>query len=115
MRKGAQIPIEERDRSELTKSYRYESLFMKGSDLLSTTALENWPEEAKMTEKDRPSRGEIRIYNPAFDVTPPNLVSRVILDVGAYSPSQLGALEESAVKEEAKKIVDSYLVSLGEL
>lgn len=115
LRKGAQIPIEERDRSELTKFYRHESLFMKGSDLLSVDALENWPEEAKLTEKDRPSRGEIRIYNPAFDVTPPNLISQVILDVGTYSPNQLGTLDENAVKEEAKKIVDSYLASLGVL
>ncbi|MFQ6085552.1 MAG: s-methyl-5-thioribose-1-phosphate isomerase [Candidatus Bathyarchaeia archaeon] len=112
-RERGEIPIEERDPSEVSNFYRYEALYMKSRGLLSPDALDRWP--TSIAEgKELPSRGEIGIFNPAFDVTPPDLVSKVILDIGAYDPRKLGELGEDDVRARAKKTVGRYLRLFGE-
>lgn len=110
---GGEIPIEERDPSEITAFYSYEALSMKGRGLLSDDAFEGWPPKAVITSQDRPSPGKIRLYNPAFDVTPPDMVSRVILDIGVYRPDELRLLSQRTVKEEARRVIDRYMALLG--
>lgn len=109
------IPIEERDPSEIMAFYHYEAMAMKSEGLLSRQALENWPPHEKVTMKERPSGGEIRLYNPAFDVTPPHLITKVILDIGVFEPSELRALNEVSVRGKVAEVVDRYLNLSGKL
>jgi methylthioribose-1-phosphate isomerase len=64
---GSQIPIEERDPSEI---------YQVGETILTPTGAE--------------------FYNPAFDVTPAELITAIITEHGAFAP---GELQKFSVKQ----------------
>ncbi len=57
---GAKIPIEERD-----------------------------PDEVRFFGEKRTAPAEVAVYNPAFDVTPANLITAIITEKGIFAPDQL--------------------------
>lgn len=62
MQDGSQIPIEERDPKEI---------YLVGDTMLCPTGAE--------------------FYNPAFDVTPADLITAIITEYGAFAPAELSA------------------------
>lgn len=62
---GSQIPIEERDSSEI---------YQVGKTVITPEGID--------------------FYNPAFDVTPANLITAIITEFGAVAPSELKQFEE---------------------
>jgi methylthioribose-1-phosphate isomerase len=60
---GAEIPIEERPAAEITHAF------------------------GPPTAPER-----VNVYNPAFDVTPAKLITRVITERGAVAPAEIGHL-----------------------
>ncbi len=57
---GSKIPIEERD-----------------------------PDEVRFFGEKRTAPAEVKVYNPAFDVTPARLITAIITEKGVYRPDQL--------------------------
>ncbi|MFX1362316.1 MAG: S-methyl-5-thioribose-1-phosphate isomerase [Promethearchaeota archaeon] len=102
---GDMIPIEERDWHEMTAFYNYEAKVRRGLGDLSSDAREQWPEPKRITEKAKPSHGEVKLFNPAFDVTPPNLISLIILDIGCFAPSEISMLNSDKIHRKIEKIV----------
>ncbi|MCL2826503.1 MAG: hypothetical protein FWD72_03775, partial [Eggerthellaceae bacterium] len=45
---------------------------------------------------------DIDVFNPAFDITPHNLISAIITEQGAFAPSGLAALASSAGHAESR-------------
>ncbi len=63
---GSKIPIEERD-----------------------------PDEIRFFGEKRTAPAEVTVYNPAFDITPANLISAIITEKGIFTPKQLSSARES--------------------
>ncbi|MCK5681491.1 S-methyl-5-thioribose-1-phosphate isomerase, partial [bacterium] len=61
---GCKIPIEERD-----------------------------PDEVRFFGEKRTAPAEVKVYNPAFDVTPANLINGIITEKGVFAPNQLAQLK----------------------
>jgi len=104
---GDMIPIEERDWHEMTAFYSYEAKVRRELGDLSTNAREQWPEPERITEKAKPSHGEVKLFNPAFDITPASLISLIILDIGRFSPSEISTLTGDKVSRRITRIVSS--------
>jgi methylthioribose-1-phosphate isomerase len=86
---GFEIPIEERDKDEIRKFYQYEAAYLFNKELLSKSAYKKWPIDEMLTESDKPKSGQIKLYNPAFDTTPAELISKLILDIGIFNPADI--------------------------
>ncbi len=84
---GLDIPIEIRNNNEIFDPYKFEIFYKKHNKLLSENAADNWPH----------NNTNIKLYNPAFDVTPANLVEKIILDIGVFSPAEIGNLSEGKI------------------
>jgi len=108
IKRGSDIPIEERSPREITDPYRAVALELKASGRLSPAALEEWPPASVLTAR-WPGRGEVRLFNPAFDVTPPSLITGIITDIGLFKPSEITSLAEERVEEMAAARVQSLL------
>ncbi|MFX0096676.1 MAG: S-methyl-5-thioribose-1-phosphate isomerase [Candidatus Hodarchaeota archaeon] len=104
---GDRIPIEERDWHEMTAFYNYEAKVRRELGDLSTDAQVQWPELKRITDRTKPSHGEVKLFNPAFDVTPPSLISLIILDIGSFSPSEISTLTGDEVSRRITRIVSS--------
>ncbi len=61
---GSQIPIEERD-----------------------------PDEVRFFGEKRTAPAAVKVYNPAFDVTPARLITGIITEKGVYKPGQLALIK----------------------
>jgi S-methyl-5-thioribose-1-phosphate isomerase len=104
---GSEIPIEERSIDEITRPYRLDAQDKKGRGILSETALNEWPpNEAIVTT---PQKGKFVLYNPAFDITPGNLIDLIITDIGAFSPEQIRTLTPAIVENKVKRRLETEL------
>ncbi|MHA1238646.1 MAG: S-methyl-5-thioribose-1-phosphate isomerase [Candidatus Odinarchaeia archaeon] len=103
--KGNEIPIEERDWSEITQFYDAEFKIKKANGLLSEKACPIWHISEIISTEILPRKGKIRFYNPGFDVTPPRYINKIILDIGVYTPQQISNLTHEEVYEKVSKIV----------
>jgi methylthioribose-1-phosphate isomerase len=89
--RGKDMPIEERSIEEFTYPYRLEAEDKKRRGIISADALDEWPPRQLITT-GRPESGKVMIYNPAFDVTPPENITEIITDIGSFSPAQIRKL-----------------------
>jgi len=94
---GQNVPIEERDPEEILAPYRLEANDKKIKGTLSDDALDQWPPTDLIASGGVPKSGQIGIFNPAFDITPPGLIDLLLLDIGAYAPQQIKTLTESKI------------------
>ena len=79
----------------------------KKKGLLSENALDEWPPKSEIVKV--PTKGKFVIYNPAFDVTPANLIDLIITDIGAFSPEQIRTLTPESIEREVKKRLEKEL------
>lgn len=86
VKRGRDIEIEERSIDEVTYPYSLIAKDMKSRGLVSEKALEEWPPSNSIVSHE-PARGQVRIFNPAFDVTPPNFITAIITDIGVIKPT----------------------------
>ncbi|MDW8034430.1 MAG: s-methyl-5-thioribose-1-phosphate isomerase [Nitrososphaerota archaeon] len=106
VKKGNEIEIEERSIDEVTYPYSLIAKDMKEKGLISSNALDEWPPSDKIVTRE-PGRGEVRIFNPAFDVTPPKFITAIITDIGILRPNQIRKLTEKKILNMVKrKIID---------
>ncbi len=104
-----EIPIEERDKDEVRAVYEYEIKYLRDKGLLSESAVERWPPDEKLTDSDNPGNFNIKIYNPAFDVTPSNYIRRIILDIGVYTPSRIKLLNWCLIDKKISQIIRNQI------
>ena len=89
---GDDVPIEERDVNEITYFYRLDRKDLRDRGLISDRALSEWPPLSIISKGKVPKKGEVGLYNPAFDVTPPDAVTAIITDIGTFKPSEVKSL-----------------------
>lgn len=89
--RGKDIPIEERNTEEFTYPYRLEAEDKKRRGIISADALDEWPPKGQIAT-GKPGSGKVMIYNPAFDVTPPDNITEIITDIGSFTPTQISKL-----------------------
>lgn len=102
VKKGSDIEIEERSIDEVTYPYSLIAKDMKNKGLISESALEEWP-PSNMIVTHEPKKGEVRIFNPAFDVTPPRFITAIITDIGILKPTQVRRLTEKKILNMVKR------------
>lgn len=108
-KKGSDIPIEERSIDEVTYLYSLEAEDKRKNKVISEKSLKEWPPKNIITNKKVPGKGEIVIYNPAFDITPPKLIDLIITDIGVFAPHQIKTL----TNEKMNQIVNERLEKQG--
>ncbi|MBS7287414.1 MAG: s-methyl-5-thioribose-1-phosphate isomerase [Candidatus Freyarchaeota archaeon] len=108
---GRSIPIEERDINEVTYPYILEAKDKKEKGVLSSRSLDEWPPQ-KAIVQGRPERGQVAIYNPAFDVTPPKLIDLIITDIGAFAPQQIRTLTKEKITLTVKERLEKQGVTM---
>jgi methylthioribose-1-phosphate isomerase len=103
---GKDIPIEERNIEEFTYPYRLEAEDKKRRGIISANALDEWPPR-ELIVTGEPKSKKVMIFNPAFDVTPPQNITEIITDIGSFKPAQIGKLTmekiEAKVRENLKE------------
>jgi len=104
VKRGSDIEIEERSIDEVTYPYSLIAKDMKSKGLVSEKALEEWPPSDRIVTRE-PGRGQVRIFNPAFDVTPSRFITAIITDIGILKPAQVRRLTENKVLNMVKKKV----------
>jgi len=82
--------------------------------VITENSLKQWPPESIITDKKIPGKGEIAIYNPAFDVTPPKLIDLIITDIGTYAPHQIKTLTEEKMNRIVKQRLEEQGVKVPE-
>lgn len=102
VKKGSEIEIEERSIDEVTYPYSLIAKDMKSKGLISPNALDEWPPSDRIVTCE-PGRGQIRIFNPAFDVTPPGFITAIITDIGILKPIKIRSLTEKRILNTVKK------------
>lgn len=107
---GKSIPIEERSTDEITEPYRLLAKELKANRKISSSALDEWPPTARICEV-RPIRGQIKLFNPAFDITPPNLISGIVTDLGYFLPEQISTLTREKMALLARERISSFLAN----
>lgn len=110
--RGEEIPIEERSREEVTYFYRLDAEHKKKTGIISQEALSEWPPRELMSDTNHPRKGEIAVYNPAFDITPPRLIELIITDIGVFKPNQIGTLTPTSMRQEVKERLGKWGLSL---
>lgn len=101
--KGRDIPIEVRNIEEFTYPYRLEAEDKKRRGIISATALDEWPPKSMIVNGSKPEAGKVLIYNPAFDVTPPENITEIITDIGSYKPNQIRTLTRQKIDEKVRQ------------
>jgi methylthioribose-1-phosphate isomerase len=101
--RGKDIPIEVRNIEEFTYPYRLEAEDKKRRGTISAEALDEWPPSNKIVNGNKPESGKVLIYNPAFDVTPPENVTEIITDIGSYKPNQIRKLTKQKIDEKVRE------------
>jgi len=109
---GEGIPIEERSKEEVTYFYRLDAEHKKKTGIISQDALSEWPPRESISETNHPRKGEIAVYSPAFDITPPRLIELIITDIGAFKPSQIRTLTPTSMRQEVKERLEKWGLSL---
>jgi len=104
---GRDIPIEERSIDEMSRPYRLDAQDKKRKGILSENALNEWPPNEAIVST--PEKGKFVLYNPAFDITPGNLIDLVITDIGAFSPEQIRTLTPAIIENEVKRRLENEL------
>jgi methylthioribose-1-phosphate isomerase len=103
---GKDIPIEERNIEEFTYPYRLEAEDKKRRGIISANALDEWPPK-ELIVTGEPESKKVMIFNPAFDVTPPQNITEIITDIGSFKPAQIKKLTlekiEAKVRENLKE------------
>jgi methylthioribose-1-phosphate isomerase len=94
--KGKDIAIEERHPSEITAFYGILAKNLKQEGMISDLAMNEWPPSTNLVSSE-PSRGEIRVFNPSFDVTPPDLITIINTDIGFLKPSEIESLTSQTI------------------
>ena len=51
------------------------------------------PDEVRFFGKKRTAPAEVKVYNPAFDVTPARLITAIITEKGVFKPAQLSQIK----------------------
>ena len=104
---GSDINIEERDILEMSEPYRLDAQDKKRKGILSEIALNEWPPTNEIVSV--PTKGKFVLYNPAFDITPANLIDLIITDIGAFSPEQIHTLTPKFIENEVKRRLEPEL------
>lgn len=113
--KGADIPIEERSIDEVTYLYALEAEDKRKNKVISEKSLKEWPPKNILTNKKIPGKGEIAIYNPAFDVTPPKLIDIIITDIGVFAPHQIKTLTDEKMNQIVNQRLEAQGVNIPEI
>jgi methylthioribose-1-phosphate isomerase len=100
--KGEDIPIEERNVEEFTYPYRLEAEDKKRRGIVSPDALSEWPPKQQIVSEE-PKSGKVMIYNPAFDVTPPDNITEIITDIGSFKPTQIKKLTSESINAKVRE------------
>lgn len=105
--RGEDIEIEERDVSEVTIFYKLLASKLKAEGVISRKGLDEWPPENVIVDRE-PRRGEVRIFNPAFDVTPPHLITAINTDIGIFKPSDIGRLTPREIEKRVRLRLEDF-------
>jgi methylthioribose-1-phosphate isomerase len=100
---GRDIPIEERSIDEFTYPYGLEAQDKKRRGITSANALDEWPPKNLIATGGKPESGKVLIFNPAFDVTPPEHIAEIIMDIGSYKPSQIRKLTDKKIEDRVRE------------
>ena len=100
--RGEDIPIEERSIEEVTYPYVLEAQDRKRRGITTEKALDEWPPSNLIVDKHPPPRRKVSIYNPAFDVTPPELITAIITDIGTFKPAKIRELTPQEIEERVR-------------
>jgi len=102
VKSGSSIVIEQRTVDEITEPYRLLAKELKATCRISGDALDEWPPYWKMCQS-RPGRGQVRLFNPAFDVTPPEFITGIVTDIGYFLPGEIASLTREKMNHIAKQ------------
>jgi methylthioribose-1-phosphate isomerase len=102
VKRGKDIEIEERSIDEVTYPYSLIAKDMKSRGLVSENALEEWPPSNRIVLQE-PGKGQVRIFNPAFDITPPGFITAIITDIGILKPAYVKKLTEKRMLNMVKE------------
>ena len=80
---------------------------MKSRRLISEKALDEWPPSESIVTHE-PGRGQVRIFNPAFDVTPPKFITAIVTDIGILQPSSIKRLTAKKIMNMVKKRISDF-------
>lgn len=106
VRRGKDIEIEERSMDEVTYPYSLIARDLKNKGLISEKALNEWPPSNSIVLHE-PGMKQVRIFNPAFDVTPPNFIAAIVTDIGIIKPMDIRKLTWRKISNMARKrIID---------
>lgn len=109
VKKGSSIIIEQRSVEEITEPYRLLAKELKATNRLSSSALDEWP-PAKMISASKPGRGQVKLFNPAFDITPPEFITGIITDLGYFLPGEIASLTRERMNQMAKARLSDFFV-----
>jgi len=107
VKKGSDVEIEERSIDEVTYPYSLIAKDMKSRGLISEKALEEWPPSESIVTHE-PGRGQVRIFNPAFDVTPPKFITAIVTDIGILRPNNIRRLTGRKIMNMVKKRISDF-------
>jgi len=99
--RGSSIVIEQRTIDEITEPYRLLAKELKATRRISSNALDEWP-PYRMTCQSRPGRGQVKLFNPAFDITPPEFITGIVTDIGYFQPGEIASLTREKMNHIAK-------------
>jgi methylthioribose-1-phosphate isomerase len=100
---SADVQIEERSVEEVTYPYHLEALEKRRQGILSERSLTEWPPKNILVYGKMPGKSETSIFNPAFDVTPAHLITKIITDIGSFKPNQIKTLTKSKIERLVRK------------
>jgi methylthioribose-1-phosphate isomerase len=107
---GKDIPIEERNIEEFTYPYRLEAEDKKRRGIISANALDEWPPRALIVTGE-PESKKVMIFNPAFDVTPPQNITEIITDIGSFKPAQIRKLTLEKIETKVRENLEEWGVA----
>lgn len=105
---GSSIVIEQRAVEEITEPYRLLAKELKATRSISNNALDEWPPHG-MTCRSRPGRGQVELFNPAFDITPPEFITGIVTDIGHLLPGEIAAMTREKMNRIAKLRFSDYI------
>jgi methylthioribose-1-phosphate isomerase len=108
---GKDIPIEERSIDEFTYPYRLEAQDKKRRGITSASALDEWPPRNLIATDGKPETAKVLIFNPAFDVTPPEHITEIIMDIGSYKPNQIRKLTGEKIADRVSENLKEWGVT----
>jgi len=107
VKKGRDVEIEERSTDEVTYPYSLIAKDMKNRGLVSEKALEEWPPSISIVTHE-PERKQVRIFNPAFDVTPPQFITAIVTDIGILRPMSVRKLTGRKILSMVKRRITDF-------